>query len=96
MRWIVIFTNKPDSETLRAQYLNAHLRYFEAQSKITMAGSTLVPGEEASNGGVWIIKGADYDEARRICEEDPFFKAGLRKDISIFEYRVAPIFESKV
>ena len=96
MRWIAIFTNKPDSNDLREAHLEAHLEYFRAQTRITLAGSTTPHGASHSNGGVWVIKGVTYEEAVRICEDDPFFIAGLRESIEIFAYGMAPQFEELV
>ena len=97
MRWIAILRNVPDRDALREKHLQAHLDYFDQQAgKITLAGSTTVPGESFSNGGVWVLKGVSFDEARRICEQDPFFKAGLRASLDIFEFGVAPKFEQMV
>lgn len=96
MRWIAIFTNKPSTDDLRSQHLQAHLDYFKAQTKITLAGATTPQGADVSTGGVWVINGVTYDEAVKICEEDPFFVAGLRQKIEVLEYRVAPKFENLV
>lgn len=96
MRWIAIFINKSGTEGLRSQHLQAHLDYFKAQTKITLAGSTTPHGADDSNGGVWVIKGVSYEEATKICEDDPFFIAGLRQSIELFEYGVAPQFEDLV
>ncbi len=96
MRWIAIFTNKPDTDALRAEHLAAHLQYFSLQTKITLAGSTTPHGAKSSNGGVWVINGVTYEMAVKICEEDPFFIVGLRQKIEIFEYGVAPKFEELV
>ncbi len=96
MRWIVIFTNKPDSDDIRQAHLQAHLDYFKTCTQVTLAGSTTKPGAERSNGGVWIIKGVSHEEAVRICKEDPFFKAGLRASMDILAYTVAPQFEDAV
>ncbi|HHB83084.1 MAG TPA: hypothetical protein ENK61_06385 [Devosia sp.] len=96
MRWIAIFTNKVNTQKLREAHLQAHLEYFSAQTKITLAGSTTPHGSSASNGGVWVIKDASYEEALKICEDDPFFIAGLRQRIDLFEYKVAPKFENAV
>ena len=97
MRWIAIFTNIKDSDVLREKHLQAHLEYFDRMAgTITLAGSTTPPGQSFSNGGVWIIKGVSYEEARRICEEDPFYLAGLREKIEIFAFTVAPRFDELV
>lgn len=96
MRWIAIFTNKPNTDTLREAHLQAHLAYFAAQSNITMAGSTTPVGEQISNGGVWIVKGLTYQETMDLIEQDPFFIAGLREKIEVFDYQVAPQFEEVV
>ncbi len=95
-RWIAIITNWPEKNDLREKHLAAHMAFLESHKEITMAGSTTPFGAEASNGGVWVIKGVSYDEAVKICEDDPFFKVGFRKEITVLEYRVAPWFEELV
>ncbi|MCF6302870.1 MAG: YciI family protein [Devosiaceae bacterium] len=96
MRWIVIFTNKPDTEDLRLRYLAAHMEYFKNCDMVTLAGATTAHDTEVRTGGVWIIKGVTYDRAVKICEDDPFFKAGLRASMNILSYKVAPQFEETV
>jgi len=96
MRWIAIFTNKPNTEKLSEQYLQAHLEYFASSPEISLAGAITPKGAEHSTGGVWIIKGMEYDQAMELIERDPFFVAGMREKIDLYSYRVAPQFEDLV
>ncbi len=96
MRWIAIFSNRPDTEKLFEENLQAHLDYFASCPQISLAGSITPKGERHSTGGVWIIKGLEYDEALALIKRDPFFLAGMREKIDLYSYRVAPQFEDLV
>lgn len=96
MRWIAIFTNRPDTDALRDEHLAEHLEYFSQHDEISLAGSTTPYGQEHSTGGVWILKGVSYETAVKICEEDPFFIVGLRQTIDVLEFKIAPKFEERV
>jgi len=96
MRWIAIFTNKPDTKKLYDEHFQAHLNYFANCPEISLAGSITPKGAEHSTGGVWVIKGLDYDSAMALIKKDPFFKAGMREKIDLYSYKVAPQFEDLV
>jgi len=96
MRWIAIFTNKPDSQELFDKHFDAHMQYFDSASAISLAGSITPKGAKNSIGGVWIIKGLEYDKAMDLIKKDPFFIAGMREKIDLYSYRIAPIFEDIV
>jgi len=95
-RWIAIITNRPEVDMLREKHLAEHMKFLESHKEITMAGSTTPYGAAASNGGIWVIKGVSYQQAVKICENDPFFTVGVRQQVTVFEYRVAPWFEEVV
>jgi len=95
-RWIAIISNNQEIEDLRKKHIKAHMEFLENHPEITMAGSTTPNGAAVSNGGVWVIKGVSYAQAVKICEDDPFFKVGLRQKVTVLEYRVAPWFEELV
>jgi uncharacterized protein YciI len=67
----------PDGTRLRQEHLAAHLAWVEPQwRRYAMAG----PIRNAQNtmiGSVFMIWGADLDEARAVVEGDPYFKAGV-------------------
>ena len=71
MRWIAIFSNKPDTHDLFKQHFDAHLKYFDDSPQISLAGSITPKGAEHSTGGIWVIKGLDYDEAMALVKRDP-------------------------
>lgn len=96
MRWIAIITNKPDTQVLRDMHMQAHLDYIASCPEIALVGATKPFGATEGTGAVWIIKDATYEDAIRICENDPFFVAGIRQSVDVLEYEVAPKFEDLV
>lgn len=96
MRWIAIFTNKPNSQKLFEEHFDAHMQYFDNANAISLAGSITPRGAKNITGGVWIIKGLEYDKAMELIKMDPFFIAGMRDNIDLYSYRVAPKFEDLV
>jgi len=74
-----IFEDRADPEAIRAANEAAHLAWLDRHRRqVRMAGALRTESGVTPTGGLWIIEAADIEEARRICEDDPFFKAGLR------------------
>jgi uncharacterized protein YciI len=48
-----------------------------------MAGALRPDTGGPATGGLWLIEAANRAEAERICTEDPFYTAGLRKSFRL-------------
>ncbi|WP_167856542.1 YciI family protein [Hymenobacter metallicola] len=59
--------------TIRAGHV-AHLQQLTQQGRLTLAGRC--PGADSALGGMYILRAASYEEARRLTETDPAVQAG--------------------
>jgi uncharacterized protein YciI len=48
----------------------------------------LDPASGAAQGGMWLVEADSETEVRKIVENDPFFKAGLRRSIRISQWKL--------
>ena len=84
-RWVAIFgDNETKAKDIRGKYTQDHLAYLAAnKSTILLAGGLKPEPGGPFEGGLWILEVADRKEAMACVENDPFFKAGLRKSVRI-------------
>lgn len=76
MRWAVIFEDTPEMPQVRRQCEAAHLAYLETHAAtIRLAGGLKNGPGENFCGGLWIIETQDRDEATRLIENDPYYRA---------------------
>jgi uncharacterized protein YciI len=79
-RWVAIFDDADGTADIRRAQTDAHLAYLDAHADEILIGGGLRQGpDEWYCGGLWIMDVADRARAVRLCEDDPFFKAGVRK-----------------
>ena len=79
-RWVAIFEDAPDTDEIRRAQTDAHLAYLDAHADEILIGGGLRPApDEWYCGGLWVMEVATRARAVQLCENDPFFKAGLRK-----------------
>ena len=98
MRWVAIFTDRPGALDIRAANAPAHFDYLERhRDKIRLAGGVRDEPGGPPDGGLWILDNiADRMEAVRLCEEDPFFTAGLRQSYVLKAWGFAPCYADVV
>ena len=92
-RWVAIFDDDPDGASVRREHQDAHFAYLaEHRNRIVIAGG-LRPGPgEWFCGGLWVMEVESREEAVRLCEEDPYFRLGLRKGYRLCVWGKAPIY----
>lgn len=98
MRWIAIFTDNPNALDIRESNAQAHFDYLERhRDKIRLAGGVRDEPELPPDGGMWILDNiAGREEAVRLCEDDPFFTAGLRQSYVLKAWGFAPCYADVV
>ena len=94
MRWVAIFVDRPDALDVRKAQAEAHFAYLEAnRHQIRMAGGLRDAESDPPSGGLWILDNiSGRAEAERLCEDDPFYAAGLRQSYTLHAWGYAPCF----
>ena len=84
-RWVAIFEDAPDTAEIRRAQTDAHLAYLGDHADEIVIGGGLRPApDEWYCGGLWVMEVATRERAVQLCENDPFFKAGLRTGYRLF------------
>lgn len=94
-RWVAIFEDHSAEigGPIRSDHAQAHFDYLaEHAAKIRIGGGLRDNPGEWFVGGLWILDGVSRDEAVRLCEDDPYFKLGLRKSYRLYAWGKAPCF----
>jgi uncharacterized protein YciI len=95
VRWVAIFTDRPGALAIREANAQAHFDYLEKhRGQIRLAGGVRDEPGGPPDGGLWILDNiGDRAEAVRLCEDDPFFRAGLRQGYVLKAWGFAPCYE---
>lgn len=86
MIFIVQFQDNPGQEHLRQQHMADHLAFLDATPAIQAAGP-LFSTDGTGAGGLWCVDAPDAATAEALTRADPFFDTGLRKSITVLEWR---------
>ncbi len=90
MRFAVIFHDRPGHGALRAQHLQAHLRWLdENRDWVLVGGSLRVQPEDTPLGGLWIVEAESMQAVHDRMRSDPFFECGLRDTVQILHWSPA-------
>lgn len=94
-RWVAIFEDNAEDQAgwVRREHAADHFTYLEHHRDKILIGGGLRPGpDEWYCGGMWVMEVASREEAALLCEEDPYFKLGLRKSYRLFVWGKAPTY----
>jgi uncharacterized protein YciI len=86
MIFAVIFEDNPGKEELRQMHMSKHLAFLETQTGVLGAGPML-SADGTGHGGMWLIEANSAKEVEEMVRNDPFHETGLRKSITILEWR---------
>jgi uncharacterized protein len=79
-RWVAIFEDKPETDWIRKDHSKEHFAYLAEHSDKILIGGGLRPNPgEWFCGGLWVLEVASREEAVALCEDDPYFRLGLRR-----------------
>ena len=79
-----IYADKPERLSDRASLMAAHLKFLEEQGDRVVASGSLREKEDGvPSGGIWILNMDSKAAAEALYQEDPFWKAGLRKSVRV-------------
>ncbi|MEJ8840455.1 YciI family protein [Ramlibacter sp. AN1133] len=90
MLFAVIFTDKLGHGQLRAQYLEAHVRWVaQHQDSVLVAGSLRAHPEDVPKGGLWIVEAPSKAAVQELMTSDPFYTCGLRRNVEVLHWSKA-------
>jgi uncharacterized protein YciI len=92
-RWVAIFEDDPAAGEVRLANRDAHFDYLARHADRILLAGGLRPDDDAFwSGGLWVIEADTREDAMQLCEEDPFFTAGLRKSYRLALWGRAPCY----
>jgi uncharacterized protein len=87
MLFAVLFTDKPGHGELRAQHLEAHVRWVDQHKDVVrVAGSLRAEPGATPKGGLWIVEAPSKEAITTLMQTDPFYTAGLRQSVEILHW----------
>ena len=90
MLFIVRFTDKPDSQIVREQNLEAHVSWLdERRQSILVAGSLREDPDLNQFGAFWVVEAESKSEVEELFKTDPFRTSGLRDGVEILHWSKA-------
>lgn len=90
MLFVIRFTDKPNSQAIREQYLNAHLSWLDKRRESVLAAGSLRQEPDANPvGAFWVVEAKNKGEAAQLFESDPFWTNGMREKVEIYHWSKA-------
>lgn len=90
MLFVIRFTDKPNSEMIRAQQLAAHISWLdERRQTILVAGSLRENPEARPIGAFWVVEAESKSVVEELYQSDPFWTSGLREGVEILHWSKA-------
>jgi uncharacterized protein YciI len=96
-RWVAIFEDDVAALWVRERHDKDHFAYLaQHRDRIQIAGGLRPEPGGAFCGGLWVIEAPARDDAARLCEDDPYYKLGLRRGYRLFAWGKAPVYADVV
>ena len=90
MLFAVLFTDRPGHGNLRAENLDAHVRWVaEHRDTVRVAGSLRVEPGAVPKGGLWIVEAPSKSAVLELMKSDPFYTCGLRQAVEVLHWSKA-------
>jgi uncharacterized protein YciI len=79
-RWVAIFDDAPGMAQVRQERSDLHFDYLKRhRDRILIGGGLREAPDGAFVGGLWVLETNTREEAVRLIEDDPYYRAGLRR-----------------
>lgn len=89
MAYLILARDYPDKEREREAVRQAHRDYLASfGTKLLASGALLDEDGKKIVGGSSLLDTDDLNEAIRFESDDPYAKAGIRKDVNIIPWRL--------
>lgn len=85
-----IYSDQPERLPERALHMSDHLAFLAAHGdRVVASGALRDTADGVPQGGIWILDVETKAEAELLYQEDPFWKAGLRKSVRVSHWAKA-------
>lgn len=83
----ILFEDDPVHADKRTEFMEQHLAFLARHAdKVQAAGPMLTDAGEGA-GGLWTVEADTFDDALALTREDPFYPTGLRRKITVLEWK---------
>ena len=90
MPFFIEVQDQPNCEHIRAEKLDQHLAYLDANIQLLLAAGGLLNDEgTVPHGGFYILDVEERDKAEQFVAEDPFTKSCLFEVVQVTRWRKA-------
>ncbi|MEN9624760.1 MAG: hypothetical protein RJB17_1555 [Pseudomonadota bacterium] len=90
MLYVVLLTDQPNHDQVRADHLQAHIDWLERHKDVIQVGGSLRrEPSETPKGGLWIAQADSKQIIDELLQTDPFYIAGLRQSYEILHWSKA-------
>jgi uncharacterized protein YciI len=90
MLFVIRFTDRPDSQSIREQYLAEHIAWLDQRREsIFVAGSLREDPNANPVGAFWVVEAKSKSEAAEMFKSDPFWTNGMREKVEIYHWSKA-------
>ena len=84
MLFMAEFGPHADKPGVLEEQLEPHLEYLkQVHGKVLLSATKHAPDGNKAAGFVWLIEAESEDEAKQLCQADPFWTAGLRTSFQL-------------
>ncbi len=86
--FLITLRDVPDNTGIRSRLLTEHMAHINRHlGAIRLAGPWLREADGKPGGAMLLVQAADAATARRMIEDDPYFRAGLWEDMQLHPFR---------
>ncbi|MBO9449309.1 hypothetical protein J7426_03510 [Tropicibacter sp. R16_0] len=86
MLYCVTFQDNSGKEHLRQEHMADHLAFLATLGPKMIGAGPLFDGQDGQ-GGMWLVEADSAADVQSLVEQDPFWPTGLRKSVSVLEWR---------
>jgi len=85
-----VYAEQPERLPERAEHMADHMAFLAGRGDQVVAAGALRPSSDGvPTGGIWIINAESKVAVEALCQNDPFWKAGLRKSVRVSHWAKA-------
>lgn len=87
MMFAILFEDDPAHADKRAEFMERHLAFLARNADTVQAAGPMLTAAGDGAGGLWTVEADTFDDALALTREDPFYPTGLRRKITVLEWK---------